>query len=70
MKDVVAVFRAHTTNDQELRALIEELATTHTAQNNIIFAEFVRRIRKAAGISEPQKERGDLLQWLDQNEHA
>ena len=70
MKDVVAVLRAHTRDDAELRALVEELATTHTAQHNIIFAEFVRRIRKAAGIPEPQKERGDLLQWLDQNENA
>ena len=69
MKDVVAILRAHTTSDTDLRALVEELATTHTAQHNIIFAEFVRRIRKAASIPEPQKERGDLLQWLDQNEH-
>lgn len=70
MRDVVAVLRAHTHDDAELVNLVNELAETATAQHNIIFAEFIRRIRNAAGISEPHKERGVLLDWLDNDEHA
>ena len=68
MKDVVAILRRYIIDEAELCDLITELGESDTAQRNIIFAEFIRRIRKAAGIAAPiPAKRGDLLEWLDSN---
>lgn len=67
MHDVVVLFTRYVGEDN-LKAFLKDLSTSPSAQNNRLFAEFVRRIAKAGSVNidpEPQP-RGELLDLLDQ----
>lgn len=60
MQDIVKILQDYAGND--LTELVRRLEDAPTTQRNILFREFVNRIRKAAGVSpRPDPERGGLL---------
>lgn len=67
MKDVAALLRKYLGDDLEL--FVRELEDAPTTQGNLLWREFVNRIRKAAGIApRPAPERGGLLELLEREE--
>lgn len=70
MKDVADLLRAYV-GDDRLPALLDDLAISETATSNRLWAEFVRRLRRAAGL--PDRDLPDeprLLLDLMGDEHA
>lgn len=64
MVDVVAIFVKYVGTDK-LPALLDDLATCDTAQHNKLFAELVRRCKRAAQIGDAPVTRGGLLDLME-----
>jgi hypothetical protein len=70
MRDVVDALAAYAPGEQ-LEQLLNDLSRCESTRSNKLFAEFVRRLRRSAGLSPdlaPPGGKGPLLELMEEKE--